>query len=67
MIRGYSNVIFAAENSSGGLSIQQIKREPGSTNAVKKEIWKLNGSKIVAFENDSENVQDDTDLKKNIP
>ena len=42
--------------------------ETASTKAEKKEIWKLNGSNIVAFENDSENVQDDfMDSQKQTP
>lgn len=66
MIRGYNEKIFFAESSGNAEKIYQIEFHPHLSNEiVKKEIFQLAGSWLVAIEPDAENIQND--MEDNVP
>ena len=61
LVRGYNERVFFAESSGNAEKIYEIDWHNSKPNeVVKKEIYQLAGSWIVAFEADMDNIQDDT-------
>ena len=61
MLRGYNEKIFLAEIFGNTSRISQIEMgsdKPGQI--VKNEIFQITGSKIAAFELDTQNIQEDS-------
>ena len=60
MVRGYNEKIFYAESAGNAEKIYQIEFHPLLSNEIlKKEIWQLAGSWLVALEPDTNNIQND--------
>ena len=62
LVRGYCEQVYFAGTAG---TVQKVwKLEQHSTKAgeiTKKEVYQLPGSQIVAFETDSQNIQDDSE------
>ena len=60
MVRGFNEQVFYFESQDSADKIIQIKIDPESKDQFKiKEVWQLPGSRVVAFELDAENIQND--------
>ena len=57
MVRGYNEQVYFAESFGNAEKIYQIEFHPHLKNEIiKKEIFQLAGSWLVAFEADGENI-----------
>ena len=62
MVRGYNEQVYFAESFGNAEKIFQVEFHPHLKNEiVKKEIFQLAGSWLVAFEADGENIQNDVE------
>ena len=62
LVRGYNEKVFFAESVGNAEKIHELEFHKANPNEiVKKEIFQLAGSKLVAFEADGEQTQNDTD------
>ena len=60
MVRGFNEQVFYFESQDSADKIIQIKCDPETKDQFKKkEVWQLPGSRVVAFELDAENIQND--------
>ena len=60
MVRGYNEKIFYAESAGNAEKIYQLEFHPMRSNElIKKEIFQLAGSWLVALEPDAKNIQND--------
>ena len=61
-MRGYNEKIFYAESHGGSEKLNQLEFHSSRKNTlIKKEVWSLNGSLLVAIEVDGESIEKDTD------
>ena len=62
MVRGYNEKIFYAESHGASEKLNQLEFHSSRKNTlIKKEVWSLNGSLLVAIEVDGESIEKDTD------
>ena len=65
LVRGFQDRVFFAESKEGAEVIYRLKMSANLDEEVeKKEIYALSGCRIVAFEIDCENIQDDSDHER---
>ena len=61
LVRGYNDQVFFGETSGNAEKIWKLELHAGKIGEMtKKDIYQLAGSRIVAFETDPENIQDDS-------
>ena len=60
MVRGYNEQVFYFETQEKTDRIIQLEFDPQIKNQIKKkEVWQLSGSRVMTFELDAENINDD--------